>query len=215
MYQHGHLPPAPALVASPRTREHVAHAVQWAQSEGVNIIPYGAGSGVCGGARGRENSLVLDLKKMNRILSIDTRAQTVHVQSGILGQHLEDLLGKIGWMTAHSPSSIACSTTGGYIAARSAGQFSSRYGVFDDILLAANAETPTGALAGGLWTPKGCEDLLPIVCGSEGGLGVVTDMLLRITPQPQSRWFRTNAHDHLRRFQTAPPRHRPPAVHRW
>lgn len=190
MYQNGSLPDAPAVVVSPRTTEEIAQAIAWAEKEGVEVVPYGAGSGVCGGARGRAGSLVIDLKRMNRILSIDVNAHTVHVQSGILGQHLEDQLKRIGWMTAHSPSSIACSTTGGYLAARSAGQFSSRYGVFDDMLLAASAETPTGQLRCGMWTKNGSEDLLPILCGSEGGLGVVTDMLLRIQPTPQQRWLR-------------------------
>jgi len=197
MYRHGTLPPAPTVVVTPRNASDVAHAIEWANREGIPVVPYGAGSGVCGGARGRQGSLVIDLKRMNRILSIHPATQTVHVESGILGQHLEDLLGKIGWMTAHSPSSIACSTTGGYIAARSAGQFSSRYGVFDDMLLAASAETPSGNLKAGLWTPNGEEDLLPILCGSEGGLGVVTDMLLRITPKPQQRWLRGFAFDNI------------------
>jgi len=197
MYQDGTLPAPPAVVVSPRTPEEVAHAIEWAEHEGIAVVPYGAGSGVCGGARGREGSLVIDLKRMNRILSINPNAQTVHVESGLLGQHLEDQLDQIGWMTAHSPSSIACSTTGGYIAARSAGQFSSRYGVFDDMLLAASAETPIGTLRCGAWTKDGSEDLLPILCGSEGGLGVVTDMLLRIQRRPQQRWLRGYAFPNL------------------
>ena len=93
-------------------------------------------------------------------------------------------------MTAHSPSSIACSTAGGYLAARSAGQFSSRYGVFDDMTLAAQAECPSGTLRCGTWTPDGQEDWLPVLTGSEGGLGVVTELLVSIHPLPQTRWLR-------------------------
>lgn len=186
----GEPPDAPVVVASPTRAEEVAEAIDWASEHGVTIVPYGAGSGVCGGARGRSGSLVIDLKRMNRILSFDGKTRCVHVEAGILGQHLEDQLAGAGWMTAHSPSSIACSTAGGYIAARSAGQFSSRYGVFDDMLIAAAAQTPTGRLLTGSWTPQGQEDLLPVLCGSEGGLGVVTDMLIRIQPQPSQRWLR-------------------------
>jgi alkyldihydroxyacetonephosphate synthase len=183
-------PSAPMAVASPTSPEQVATTVAFAAKRGIEIVPYGAGSGVCGAARGRASSLVVDLKRLNRIQSIDTRSRTVRVQAGILGQHLEDQLEQLGWMTAHSPSSISCSTVGGYIAARSAGQFSSRYGVFDEMTLAASAETPTGRLDCGLWTPHGEEDLLPILTGSEGGLGVVTELLLNIQPMPQTRWLR-------------------------
>ena len=186
----GTLPPAPLAVASPTNREQVMRCIEWARETGTIVVPYGAGSGVCGGARGRADSLVIDLKRLNRIHSLDLRSRVAHIESGLLGQHLEDQLACIGWMTAHSPSSIACSTTGGYVAARSAGQFSSRYGVFDDMLLAASAETPAGTLRAGTWTPDGAEDLLDILCGSEGGLGVVTDMLVRIQPQPEARLLR-------------------------
>jgi len=134
--------------------------------------------------------MVVDLKQLNRIRQISPTNRTAWIEAGILGQHLEDQLASVGWMTAHSPSSIACSTAGGYLAARSAGQFSSRYGVFDDMTLAAHAETPAGRLACGLWTPAGEPDLLPLLTGSEGSLGVVTDMLVRIHPQPELRWLR-------------------------
>jgi alkyldihydroxyacetonephosphate synthase len=186
----GERPDLPAAVASPTSAEQVAACIEWAVREGVQVVPYGAGSGVCGGARGRAGSLIIDLKRLNRIRHIDPNNRTVWIEAGILGQHLEDQLAQIGWMTAHSPSSIACSTAGGYIAARSAGQFSSRYGVFDDMTLAARAETPTGRLHCGQWTPPDQEDLLPILTGSEGGLGVVTDLLVRLQPQPETRWLR-------------------------
>jgi len=190
LLEHGDRPPPPLVVVSPRKTEEVTKAIEWANKEGVTVVPYGAGSGVCGGAQGRAGSMVVDLKRLNRIRQISPASRTAWIEAGILGQHLEDQLASIGWMTAHSPSSIACSTAGGYLAARSAGQFSSRYGVFDDMTLAAHAETPAGPLDCGLWTPPGTTDLLPILTGSEGGLGVVTDMLVRIHPTPDYRWLR-------------------------
>ncbi|NOY28430.1 MAG: FAD-binding oxidoreductase, partial [Oligoflexia bacterium] len=195
---HGQRSPAPALVAWPKTDDQVREALGLAEQRDLAVVPYGAGSGVCGAAAGRSNSLVVDLKAMNQVLELDPGARTVRVQAGILGQHLEDWLAPRGWMTAHSPSSIWCSTVGGYIAARGAGQFSSRYGVFDDMLLAARAETPAGSLATGAWTPKGSEDLLPVLCGSEGALGVVTQVLVRIAPLPQTRWLRGYAFPNLK-----------------
>jgi alkyldihydroxyacetonephosphate synthase len=197
MMSEGARPEPPIAVVSPTSSEQVATAIAFACDAGIQVVPYGAGSGVCGSARGRAGSLIIDVKRMHRIRDIDTRARTAWIEAGIIGQHLEDQLGQIGWMTAHSPSSISCSTAGGYIAARSAGQFSSRYGVFDDMTLAARAETPTGRLECGLWTPDGQEDLLPILTGSEGGLGVVTDLLVQLQPTPQTRWLRGYAFENL------------------
>ena len=186
----GERPPAPALVAWPCSRADVALLLRWAEEEGRPVVPYGAGSGVCGGAQGVEGALVIDLKRMRRLLQVDAAAGTAHVEAGMLGQHLEDALAPLGWKTAHSPSSIHCSTVGGYVAARSAGQFSSRFGVFEDMLLAAHAETPTGPMDTGLWTPQGSEDLQAVLLGSEGGLGVITDVLVKLAPLPQRWWLR-------------------------
>lgn len=189
MFRDNTFPESPCVVAWPETKEQVASALRWADDEGVPVVPYGAGSGVCGGASGRARSLVIDTKRMRQVLHVDTDARTAHVQAGIIGQHLEDHLHRLGWMTAHSPSSIMCSTVGGYVAARSAGQFSSRYGVFSDMLLAARAVTPTGELSTGRWTPPNQPCYQHLLCGSEGTLGVVTDALLRISPSPKRRWF--------------------------
>jgi len=190
MYRGRTLPDAPRAVAWPETSEEVALAIAWAEREGATIVPYGAGSGVCGGAAGQAGSLVIDTKRMSRLISIDEDARMVHVQAGIIGQHLEDALGERGWMTGHSPSSIMCSTVGGYVAARSAGQFSSRYGTFADMLHAAQAITPAGTLMTGAWASSHEEDLQPILCGSEGTLGIVTEALIRIAPLPQEWWLR-------------------------
>lgn len=186
----GRLPPAPAAVCWPRHAEQVAAALDWASANGVAVVPYGAGSGVCGAAGGRAGALVIDTKRMDSVGAVDPERRAVQVGPGVLGQHLEDTLARSGWQVGHSPSSIWCSTVGGYAAARSAGQFSSRYGVFDDMLLAATAQTPRGAVRGGSWTPSGEEDLLPVLCGSEGALGVFTDLLVRVNPVPETRWLR-------------------------
>ena len=203
MLKSGQRPPPPMVVALPTHADQVAAAIAWAGEHDVTVVPYGAGSGVCGGSRGRQGSLVIDMKRLNRIREININARTVRIQAGILGQHLEDQLGSLGWMTGHSPSSIACSTAGGYLAARSAGQFSSRYGVFDDMTLAAKAECPLGTLLCGAWTPPGHEDWLPVLTGSEGGLGVVTDLLVRIHPLPQTRWLRGFAFSSVEEAWTA------------
>lgn len=184
-------------MAWPRDRGEVLRLLQAADAAGLPVVPYGAGSGVGGGARGLAGALVLDTKRMDRLISIDPVARLAHVQPGMLGQLLEDQLALSGWTTGHSPSSIACSTVGGWAAARSAGQFSSRYGVFADILVGAAMATPAGPVLGGLWTAPGDRDRLPELVGSEGSLGVFTDLLLRIAPLPTERWLRGYAFDSL------------------
>jgi alkyldihydroxyacetonephosphate synthase len=186
----GNLPPRPLAVAWPREREEVLALLAAAEREGLAVVPYGAGSGVCGGARGREGALVIDLKRMNRIGPVDPDRRVVSVGAGVIGQHLEDRLLAGGFTVGHSPSSIICSTVGGWAAARGAGQFSSRYGVFGDILLGACLATPRGMREAGVWTPPGTPDLLPMFVGSEGSLGIFTDLLLRLAPAPGRRWLR-------------------------
>ena len=201
-------PPAPDLVVWPCTEAQVAASLAWAHDTGAVVVPYGGGSGVCGGAAGRARSIVVDTKRFDGIGPVDPDARTVEVGAGVLGAHLEETLARQGWMTGHSPSSIMCSTVGGYVAARSAGQFSSRYGTFDDILLAAEIVTPSGTKALGEWATG--EDLLPLVSGSEGALGVVTKALLRVAPLPKQRWLRgyafpdlMEAEDAMRRIMQA------------
>ncbi|MDP2312787.1 MAG: FAD-binding oxidoreductase [Pseudomonadota bacterium] len=179
----GAMAPSPAAVAWPRTEDEIAACVSWAQSEGVAIVPYGAGSGVCGAAAGRAGSLALDLKRMNRIGPIE--GDTVRVQPGVLGQHLEDALERVGRATRHSPSSIWCSTVGGWAASRSAGQFSSKYGKFEDMVLGLRVVAPAARFGTGAWAEG--EDLGPWVMGSEGALGIISDLLVRTVPVPAAR----------------------------
>ncbi len=186
----GQLPPAPAAVCWPRDAGQVRAALDWAVKEGVAVVPYGAGSGVCGAAQGRAGSLVIDTKRLDAVGEVDEERRAVRVGPGVLGQHLEDRLERSGWQVGHSPSSIWCSTVGGYAAARSAGQFSSRYGVFEDMLLGLRAECPSGTVSAGVWTLAGEEDLLPVLCGSEGALGVITEAFVRVVPLPEARWLR-------------------------
>ena len=182
------LPPLPAAIAWPRSEDEIAAVLRWAEEEQVAVVPYGAGSGVCGAAAGRAGSLVLDLKRMNHIGDIDPVARTVRVQPGVLGQHLEDALERAGWSTRHSPSSIWCSTVGGWAASRSAGQFSSKYGKFEDMVVATRVVSPAGAFGTGAWATG--EDLQPWVVGTEGQLGIFSDLLVRIVPVPRARRLR-------------------------
>ena len=180
------LPPSPAVVVWPSDEDAVAACLEWAESEAVAVVPYGAGSGVCGAASGLAGSVALDLKRMNRVGGFEGTA--VRVQPGVIGQHLEDALERVGRATRHSPSSIWCSTVGGWAASRSAGQFSSKYGKFEDMVRAMRVVAPTRRFGTGEWS-SGEEDLGPWVLGTEGALGVITELLVETVPFPAHRRF--------------------------
>lgn len=187
---HGEPAVTPDRVFWPETEAEVLAVLREASRLGIPVVPYGAGSGVCGGAGGRAGAWVLDTKALATIGPLDAVRRTVRVQAGVNGQQLEDWLEKRGFTLGHSPSSIGCSTVGGWAAARSAGQFSSRYGVFEDMVLGLRAVSPSrGVFAVG---PGGDApaDRLELLLGSEGTLAVVTEIELRVWPVPAARWLR-------------------------
>jgi alkyldihydroxyacetonephosphate synthase len=194
----GEAPVGPDVVCWPERHEEIETLLAWAGPAGVPLIPYGAGSGVCGGAVGRPGAVAVDLKRMQHTLALDRERGVVSVQAGLLGQHLEDRLAAHGLATRHSPSSIWCSTVGGWAAARSAGQFSSLYGKFEDMVLGMRVATPAGTQRTGWHTPPGEEDLGPLFMGSEGTLGIITELDVRIVPLASHRWLRGYAYPSLK-----------------
>ncbi len=189
--------PEPDRVFLPRDAGEVARVLRWAAEAGVPVVTYGAGSGVCGGARGMAGSVVLDTKGLDRIGPLDRDRWTVDVEPGVLGQHLEDWLAARGFTLGHSPSSIWCSTVGGWVAARSAGQLSGRYGVIEDMVLRIEAVSPARGrfvVGDGGDAP---EAWWPMLIGSEGTLAVITRVRFRVWPAPASRWLRGYAFDDL------------------
>lgn len=192
----GEVAPRPSRVFWPESDDEVAAVLTAASAAGVAIVPYGAGSGVCGGARGRAGAWVVDTKRMDAIGPVDLDTFTVEAGAGVNGQHLEDALQAAGFTLGHSPSSIMCSTVGGWAAARSAGQFSSRYGVFEDMVLGLDGVAPgTGPFCVGLPGAQSPserlpDDMLPMLLGSEGTLAVITRVRMRVRPVPRERWLR-------------------------
>lgn len=181
----------PDAVAWPRDAEAVRRVVAICREAGVPVIPYGAGSGVCGGTVPVQGGVVLDLKRMNRLVEVDELSMTAVVEAGMIGRHLENALNERGYTLGHFPSSIMCSTVGGWVATRSAGQFSSRYGKIEDMVLALDTVLPDGTevLLDGTRTHRGQPDLTRLVVGSEGTLGVVTRVRLKVHPVPSTRRF--------------------------
>lgn len=181
-------PAPPAVIVWPSTVDEVVAVVRYAAARGVPLVPFGAGSGVCGGVRPSRDAIVLDVKRMRAVRAIDEARLMVDAEAGIIGQALEDRLAERAMTLGHFPSSIACSTLGGWLAARSAGQCSGRYGKIEDMVQSltcvdGNGEVHRPARGGD------ASDLLPLVVGSEGILAVITDARLRIAPAPTERQF--------------------------
>jgi alkyldihydroxyacetonephosphate synthase len=180
-------PSPPAAIVWPESVEQVAAVVRWAQGEGLPLVPFGAGSGVCGGIEPDARAIVIDMKKLSAF-RVRPEAPLVDVGAGALGLTLEEELGRQGYTIGHFPSSILCSTVGGWIAARGAGQCSGLYGKIEDMVASLECVLGTGEIVR-LRRRRSDPDLVPLMVGSEGTLAVVTSAELRLHPAPAARAF--------------------------
>lgn len=182
-------PRRPAAVVWPRSTDEVAAVVRACAAHRVPIVPFGAGSGVCGGARSLPDGVVVDLKRLRRVRRLDEDAAVVEVEAGLVGERFERWLESRGWTLGHFPSSILCSTVGGWVAGRSAGQCSSRYGKIEDMVVSLEVVTGDGVVRDTA-TAGGGLDWNAVFVGCEGTLGVITAARLRVHRQPAARAFR-------------------------
>ncbi len=187
----------PDCVVWPGDPAEVQAIAAYCHEHQVPLVPYGAGSGVCGGTIPVRGGVVLDVKRMRRIRAIDPVSLTVTVEAGTNGQHLEDALNVAGFTLGHFPSSIMCSTVGGWLAARSGGQFSSKYGKIEDMVLGLEVVLAGGELLDTTFRTPGAPDWTQLIVGSEGTLGVILSAELKIRPLPVSRRFRAWRFRHL------------------
>jgi len=178
----------PEAVVWPKSEAEVQTVVRLAREHQTPVIPYGGGSGVCGATLPIHGGIVVDMKKLRTVHEIDDFDRVVRADVGILGPHLEASLNDRGYTLGHFPSSIMCSTLGGWLAARSAGQYSSKYGKIEDMVHGIRVVLPDGSI---LETPNDSSvDWTQLIVGSEGTLGLVTSATLRIHPLPETQLFR-------------------------
>ncbi len=182
----------PHFVVWPENTREVVAIVRLARERGVPIVPYGGGSGVCGGVVPLRGGITIDTKRMTAMSTIDRDEMTCDVEAGLNGERFERALAARGYTLGHFPSSIYCSTVGGWLATRAAGQMSTKYGKIEDMVAGVTIVTGRGELietdelarasAGPNWTQ--------LVVGSEGTLGVITSARLRVHMAPQLRVLR-------------------------
>jgi alkyldihydroxyacetonephosphate synthase len=187
----GRKPPLPDFVVRPETTDQVSRILKIANRHKVPVIPYGGGTGVNGGILALYGGMMLDLKRMKKILRIDEKSLTVTAQTGINGQHLEWELNRHGLTLAHYPASQYGATLGGYLAARGSGTLSTKYGKAEEMVLSLEVVLPTGEIIRTLPVPRHATGpgLMDFFIGSEGTLGVITEATLRVDPIPEVREF--------------------------
>jgi len=189
----GRLEHPPDAVLRPRSEEEVAAALDWCASNQVAAIPYGGGSSVVGGVEpdvgdGYAGAVSLDLGALDRVLEVDPASQAARVQAGVLGPSLEAQLRPAGLTLRHFPQSFEFSSLGGWVATRAGGHFATGPTHIDDLVEGLRVVTPTGTLETRRLPASGAGPAPDrLFLGSEGILGVITEVWLRLRPRPRFR----------------------------
>jgi alkyldihydroxyacetonephosphate synthase len=185
--QYGTLPSLPSVVISPGNPEEIRGILKCANKYKVQITPFGGGSGVLGGAIPINGSAILNLQRLNRFISLDEMSLVAEFESGIIGANLELELNHRGYSMGSIPQSLYCSTLGGWISTRAVGQFSTKYGKIEDMVLGMEAVLPDGSLLNIRPVPRRSTgpSLKDLFLGGEGTLGIVTRATVSVHPLPQ------------------------------
>jgi len=185
--QYGNLPSLPCAVISPKNREEIQGILRYANEYKVHITPFGGGSGVLGGAIPLDGSAILNLQRINRFICLDETSLVAEFEAGIIGANLERELNHRGYSLGNIPQSLHCSTLGGWIATRAAGQFSTKYGKIEDMVLGMEVVLPDGDLLDIKPVPRRSvgPSLKDLFLGGEGTLGIVTKAVVSVHPLPK------------------------------
>jgi alkyldihydroxyacetonephosphate synthase len=192
LQRRGELPRVPDVVVRPGTEEQVAAVLRIAVDADAVVIPFGGGSSISGSLEpaGTEERPVLsvDLARLDKVLEIDGISRLARVQAGVFGPHLEEQLAALGYTFGHFPDSFTHSTLGGWIATRSSGMQSDRYGDIADLTKGLRVVTPSGTL---VTRPIPAMSTGPsvreMVLGSEGRLGIITEATVHVRRIPERR----------------------------
>jgi glycolate oxidase len=191
----------PGLVALPHTIEQVAAILKLCHAHNVPVVARGAGTGLSGGALPRADGVLLSLAKFNRILDIDPLNRTATVEPGVRNLAITEAAAAHGLYYAPDPSSqIACSI-GGNVAENAGGVHCLKYGLTVHNVLGVKFLTMQGVLVtlGGKVLDSPGYDLLALLCGSEGMLGVIVEVTVKLTPKPERAQVMLAAFDSIER----------------
>jgi glycolate oxidase len=177
----------PALVVLPASTEQVVGVVRVAREAGMPIVPRGAGTGLSGGARPIEGGVVVSLARMRRILEVDVANGWIRVEPGVINLDVSKAVAGAGMYYAPDPSSQGVCSIGGNVAENSGGAHCLKYGFTTNHVLAARVVLSDGAVVelGGPAPDAPGYDLLAALVGSEGLVGIVTEVTLRLLRKPE------------------------------
>lgn len=191
----------PLAVLMPRTTEEVQRCLKAAHESRIAVVPRGAGSGLSGAANGKPDSVVLSLHRMNDILEINPADRLAVVQPGVITAALRAEVRRAGLFYPPDPGSVDMSTVGGNTATNAGGMCCVKYGVTGDFVMGLEVVLADGrVMRTGRRTVKGVAgyDLTHLFVGSEGTLGVITEITVRLVPEPQAAQTLVASFAHLR-----------------
>lgn len=185
-------PPSPDFIVHPADAAEISAVLKIANTYRIPVIPWGGGSGTQGGAVPVFGGILLDVKRLDRILEINPTNLTVTAQAGVIGAILERALNEQQLTFPHYPSSAAAATVGGYLAARGSGVISTKYGKAEELVLSLEAVLPDGTIVQMPPVPNHATGpmLMNFLVGSEGTMGVITAATFQIERLPEHRIFR-------------------------
>ncbi|MEV0435009.1 FAD-binding oxidoreductase [Nocardia sp. NPDC050413] len=182
---------APDAIVAPADHDAVLAVLRYCSAHGIAVVPFGGGTSVVGGVdpvRGRFPTVIaLDLRRLDTLTEVDAVSGTATLGAGLTGPQAEKLLATHGLSLGHFPQSFEFATIGGFAATRSSGQASAGYGRFDDMVQRLVVATPQGTLDLGRAPASAAgPDLRELFVGSEGTLGVITSVTVRVHPIPET-----------------------------
>lgn len=189
----GDLGPFPDGVAYPETNRAVQRLLNYAAEHSISLIPYGGGTSVAGHINPLASDtpiLTVDMSRMNRLLDLDRESQIATFGAGTPGPLVESQLRAHGYTLGHFPQSFELSTIGGWVASRSSGQQSLRYGRIEQLFAGGRVETLQGTLTiPTIPASSAGPDIREMILGSEGRMGLITEVRVRVTPLPERESF--------------------------
>jgi glycolate oxidase len=179
-----------SVVVFPQTTEEVAEIVRYAAERGVPIVSRGSGTGLSGGSVPAAGAIVLCLVKMDRILELDERNLTITAEAGAVTQKIAEAADSVGLLYPADPGSMKISTIGGNVAENSGGLRGLKYGITRDYVMGLEVVLASGEM---VWLGNKCVkdvagySMKDVFIGSEGTLGIITQVLLKLVPKPAAK----------------------------
>lgn len=180
----------PDAILVPGSTDEISKIMRLANRERINITPRGAGTNICGGSVAKKGGIIITFHRMNKILAIDPENRCAVVQPGVVNADLQKEVARYGLMYPPDPASMFVSTIGGNVALNAGGPRGVKYGVTRDYLLGLEVVLPSGeVIKTGGKTLKNVSgyDLTRLMCGSEGTLGIFTEITVRLIPLPPGK----------------------------